>query len=129
MANLFIEVLRGYMRAGKFTINDFVVMPNHVHILMTIPGDISIEKAAQLIKGNFSFQAGRDLEFRGEIWQRGFSDVRVPDEQSFRTHQEYINNNPVRAGLALSPEEFPFCSAHLKMHKRAGAEAQNQIAT
>jgi putative transposase len=77
-----------------------------------------------LIKGGFSFRAKKELGFAGEVWQRGFSDVRVPDELSFKQHQEYIGNNPVKAGLSISPEEFPFGSAYLKRQKRAGAEAQ-----
>jgi putative transposase len=127
MAGLFIDILRSNMRSGKMVVHDFVVMPNHVHILMTVPGDMSLEKAMQLIKGGFSFRASKDLGFRGEIWQRGFSDVRVPDEQSFQQHREYIENNPVKAGLANSPEEYPFGSAYLKKRKRAGAEAQSSL--
>jgi len=127
MAGLFIDILRSNMRSGTMVVHDFVVMPNHVHILMTVPGDMSLEKAMQLIKGGFSFRASKDLGFRGEIWQRGFSDVRVPDEQSFQQHREYIENNPVKAGLANSPEEYPFGSAYLKKRKRAGAEAQSSL--
>jgi REP element-mobilizing transposase RayT len=48
MAGLFIGVLRAQMAAGRVTVHDFVVMPNHVHILMTLPGDVSVEKAMQL---------------------------------------------------------------------------------
>jgi REP element-mobilizing transposase RayT len=59
MAALFIEVLRAYMRSGKMTVHDFVIMPNHVHILMTVPGEMTIEKAMQLIKGGFSFRANK----------------------------------------------------------------------
>ena len=115
------------MRSGRAVIHDFVVMPNHVHILMTIHGDMSIEKAMQLIKGGFSFRAKKELGFQGEIWQRGFSDVRIIDEQSFQLHREYIDNNPVKAGLANSPEEYPSGSAYLKKRKRAGAEAQSSV--
>ena len=97
-------------------------MPNHIHILMTLPGTLSIEGAMQLIKGNFSFRAKRELGFNGEIWQRGFSDVLVTDEQSFRMHRSYIENNPVKACLANSAEEFPFGSAYLKKLKREGAK-------
>jgi putative transposase len=122
MADLFIDVLRSYMRTGKIIVHDFVVMPNHVHILMTVPGEISLEKAMQLIKGGFSFRAKKELGFRGEIWQRGFSDVRIVDEQSFQQHRAYIHNNPVKAGLASSPEEYPSGSAYLKMRKSAGAK-------
>jgi putative transposase len=124
MASLLIEVLRSYMRSGKITVHDFVIMPNHVHILMTLPGEITLEKAMQLIKGSFSFRANKELGFRGEIWQRGYSDVQILDEPSFQRHHDYIDNNPVKAGLANAPEEFPFGTAYLKKQKHAGAKAR-----
>jgi len=124
MAELFIDVLRSTMRTKGIVVHDFVVMPNHVHLLMTVPGEMSLEKAMQLIKGSFSFRANKELGFRGEIWQRGFSDVRINDELSFERHREYIENNPVKAGLANSSEEYPFGSAYLKKKKHAGAEAR-----
>ena len=123
MASLFIEVLRSNMRARRFTIQDFVVMPDHVHILLTVPGGTSIEKATQLIKGGFSFRARRELGFQGEVWQRGFSDVRINDDVSFQQHRNYIENNPVKSGLAQSADRYPFGSAFLKKQKNAGAEA------
>jgi putative transposase len=127
MAGLLIEVLRAYMRSGKITVHNFVIMPNHVHILMSVPGETSIEKAMQLIKGGFSFRAGKELGFSGEIWQRGYSDEQVLDERSFQQHREYIDNNPVKAGLANSPEEYPFGTAYLKMQKHAGAKARGLL--
>jgi putative transposase len=126
MAGLFIDVLRAQMRSGRMVIHDFVVMPIHVHLLMTVAGDMSIEKAMQLIKGGFSYRANKELGFRGEIWQRGFSDVRVVDEQSFQQHREYIENNPVKAGLVGLADEYPFGSPYLKKRKHAGAEARSQ---
>ena len=119
MTDLLVEVLRSYMRNGKFIIHDFVAMPNHLHVLLTIPGTITIEKAVQLIKGTFSYRAKKELGFNGEIWQRGFSDVRVTDEGSFREHQKYIDDNPVKAGLVGSPLEYHGGSAYLKNLKRA----------
>jgi putative transposase len=118
MANLFVQVLRDYMLAGKFVVHDFVVMPNHIHLLLTVPADTTIEKVVQLIKGNFSFRASREANFHGEVWQRGFSDVQISDEASFRTHQEYINANPISAGLAISCDKYPHCSAYLKLQKQ-----------
>jgi putative transposase len=127
MAALFIEVLRTYMRSGKMTVHDFVIMPNHIHILMTVPSEMSIEKAMQLIKGNFSFRANKELGFHGEIWQRGFSDVRILDDKSFQLHRGYIENNPVKAGLVNRPDEYPFGTAYLKKQKHAGAKAQGLL--
>jgi len=99
-------------------VHDFVIMPDHVHVLMTLPGETSLEKAVQLIKGGFSFRAKKELGFMGEIWQRGYSDVQILDGVSFKRHQEYIDKNAVKAGLANRPEEYPFGTAYLKKRKQ-----------
>src|SRR5437899_2237211 len=108
MANLFIDVLRAYVTAKRFKINDFVVMPDHFHLLITLDQAMTIEKAVQLIKGNFSYRVKKELGYQHEVWQRGFSDERVWDRESFLQHRSYIDNNPVKAGLASSPEEYPY---------------------
>ncbi|MGH9568804.1 MAG: REP-associated tyrosine transposase [Candidatus Angelobacter sp.] len=117
MANLFVDVLRSYMRARKFTVHDFVIMPTHVHVLLSVGPEISIEKAAQLIKGNFSYRAKKEFGVKWEIWQKGFSEVQVLTKESFIQHQIYIDENPVKAGLAQSAEEYPYCSMFLKRQK------------
>ena len=85
---------------------------------------MSIEKAAQLIKGNFSYRAKKELGVTREIWQKGFSEVQVLSEASFIQHQNYIDENPVKAGLASSAEEYPFCSRFLKKKKAAAKAGQ-----
>ena len=122
MAGLLIDVLREQLRNIRMTTHDFVVMPDHVHLLVTLPGDLKVEKAMQFIKGGFSFRAGRELGFRGEIWQSGFTDELVTDGESESRHRAYIKQNPVKAGLAESPEEYEFGSAYLKKQKAAGAK-------
>ena len=107
-------------------IHEFVVMPNHIHLLMTIPQNQTLEQSMQLIKGSFSFRASKELGFKGEIWNRGFSDVQVHDEKSFTRHRSYIGMNPVRAGLCNLPEVYPFGSVYLKRKKLAGAKAQTE---
>jgi putative transposase len=64
-AMLLIDVLRLNVAAGKFQLHDFVIMPDHVHLLMTVPGDMTIEKAMQLIKGGFSYRLKREFGFQG----------------------------------------------------------------
>ena len=106
------------MKARKFKVHDFVVMPNHVHLLITIGGTMTIEKAMQLIKGGFSYRLRKDFGYAGEVWQAGFSEVRVENGQSFCAHREYIAQNPVDAGLVDSPEKFPFCFSSLARQKQ-----------
>ncbi len=117
MASLLIDVLRDYAGQGKFKVHDFVVMPNHLHILLTLDNTISVEKAMQLVKGGFSFRAKKELGYPGEVWQRGFSEVRITDRQSFLRHRQYIEQNPVKARLVGSPEKYPYGSAFFKKQK------------
>ena len=117
MASLFIEVLRSYVKAKRFVVHEFTVMPNHVHLLITVKSDISIEKAVQLIKGNFSYRARKEFALEHEIWQRGFSEDRVLDRESYLQRKRYIDLNAVRAGLAKEPEEYPYCSAYFRKLK------------
>jgi putative transposase len=86
-----------------------------------LPGGLTVEKAVQSIKGGFSFRAKRELGFAGEIWQRGFSEVAIRDGDSFQSHRPYVEQNPVKAGLAASPEEYLYGSSLLKQLKRMKA--------
>ena len=97
-------------------------MPNHVHLLIRIAGDMTIEKAMQFIKGGFSFRLKKELGYLGEVWQGGFSEVRVDDRQSLLQYRDYIAQNPVKAGLVDSPEKFPYCFTYLAKRKPAGAK-------
>jgi REP-associated tyrosine transposase len=71
-ATLFIEVLRSYVTAGKFQVHDFVVMPDHVHLLVTVRRDMTVERAMQFIKGGFSYRLRKEYRYQGDIWQQGF---------------------------------------------------------
>jgi putative transposase len=119
-AMLLIDVLRSNVAAGKFQLHDFVIMPDHLHLLMTLPADITIEKAMQLIKGGFSYRLKKEFGYQGEVWQRGFSEVRIRDRQSFFEHRDYIVQNPVKAGLVDAAEQYPYCYTHLAKKKRRG---------
>ncbi len=95
-------------------------MPNHVHILMTVDGETSIEKAVQFIKGGFSYRIKKECGYSGDVWQKGFSEVRVEDRESFLRHREYIAKNPVKDGLVGEGEVFRFSFAFLAAEKQQG---------
>ena len=111
-AQLFVRVVYEYRAQRKFRLHEFVVMPDHFHVLITIEHDLTIERAVQFIKGGFAFRAGRELGFRTPIWQKGFSEVRILDADSFLRASEYIQNNPVAAHLAASVTQYPYSSAY-----------------
>jgi putative transposase len=95
-ARLMVSTLNHYGATG-YDLHAFVVMPDHLHLLIT-PTE-SVEKSMQLIKGGFSFHAKQELEWNGEIWQPGFTDHRIRDEEDWTRHLAYIRQNPVDARL------------------------------
>jgi putative transposase len=104
-ARLMLSTLNHYDSAG-YKLHAFVIMPDHLHLLIT-PTE-SVEKAVQLIKGGFSFRAKRELQWNGEIWQPGFTDHRIRDEEDWRKHLAYIQNNPVDAHLVSDAAQYEF---------------------
>jgi putative transposase len=110
-AELFLKVLYEYRGQGKYRLHEFVVMPDHFHLLLTLDREITIERAVQFIKGGFAFRASRELRIK-PFWQKGFSEVRIDDRQAYARMREYIDNNPVKRRLAAAPADYPFSSAY-----------------
>jgi len=110
-ARLFVDILYHYRADHRFLLHEFVVMPDHFHVLITVGRDTSIERAVQFIKGGFAYRAGKELGLRAPVWQKGFSEVRVLSEIAFDEMRDYIRNNPVRRHLVDEPFLFPYSSA------------------
>ncbi|HEY1800614.1 MAG TPA: transposase [Terriglobales bacterium] len=108
-ARLFLKTLYHYKRQEAFRLHAFVVMPEHVHLL--IAPQITLERAIQLIKGGFSHSFGSEFGRTKEIWQRGFTDHRIRDGVDFDLHRGYVHRNPVKRGLVQKASEYRYCSA------------------
>jgi len=65
--NLFIDNLYHYRREGRYLLHEFVLMKDHFHLLVTVDGNTSIERAVQFIKGGFSYRAKKELDFRSAV--------------------------------------------------------------
>ena len=103
-AKLFIETLQHYRAEGLYKLYAFVVMPDHVHLLLTTN---DLPKTMQHIKGGFSRRVGSKFT----VWQRGFTDHLVLDRDHFESRRRYIHENPVRGRLVESAEKYPHSSA------------------
>ncbi len=111
-ARLFLKILYGYRRQGRFELHAFVVVPEHVHLLLTPATEVTLERSIQLIKGGFSHALGVELGRKGEVWQRGFTDHRIRDAADFDAHRVYIHENPVKRGLVERASAYRYCSAY-----------------
>jgi putative transposase len=63
IAKLFIEVMLEYRAQKKYLLHEFVVMPDHFHLILT-PTGITLERAMQFVKGGFSFQLNKGLKVK-----------------------------------------------------------------
>ncbi len=108
-ATLLLNLINDDRAKGRYQLHAFVLMPDHIHLLLTPAPDVSIEKAVQFIKGGFSFR----LRSKFPVWEKSFTLRRIEDTRDFKTHRDYIHANPVRSRLAASPEDYPFSSAHV----------------
>jgi hypothetical protein len=61
--------------------------------LLSVGREISIEKAVQLIKGGFSYRASHEFGLKTQVWERGFSEVRILNATDFATRACYIREN------------------------------------
>jgi putative transposase len=89
----------------EMTLYAYVIMPNHVHILMS-PLVNGISKTMQLLKGRSSRRINE-----GAFWQKGFFDFSVISEEKFREKFNYIHHNPVKRGLVERAEDYKHSSA------------------
>jgi len=111
----FVEVkLFEYRDKGHYYVHHYVVMPEHFHVLLTPGETTSLEKAIGLIKGGSSFEIGKALRMRFPVWHEGFTEHGIRDAEDYEIHVRYIQSNPVKAGLARDPKDYPYCSMNGK---------------
>lgn len=94
---------------NDYMLHSWVVMPNHVHLLMT--PRVDVPSLLHRLKGVSAREANKLLGRTGRpFWQNESYDRLVRDADEFQRIGKYILRNPVRAGLARSAEEYPWCS-------------------
>ena len=87
-------------------------MPDHVHLiclpLVDENGSISIPEITRTIKGESAHRVNRALDRSGRVWQDESFDHVLRGCESLREKVDYILQNPVRAGLVLRSDEYPW---------------------
>ncbi len=108
------EVVEEALLAGdgsRYVLLAWVVMPNHVHVLIEALGEWSLARILQSWKGGTARQANLVLGRQGGLWAREYYDRYIRDENHLQRAVLYVHNNPVKAGLVSDPREWRFGSA------------------
>jgi len=111
VAEILLQTILNHRDRGSFLLHEFVIMPNHLHVMLTPAANASLEKCVQLIKGGSSHAIHKQRGQRLEIWQEGFHDWTIRGAEDWQSKAEYIRLNPVRAKLVERPEDWPYSSA------------------
>jgi putative transposase len=119
------EVVKEVRQRHPFEIDAWVLLPDHLHCLWTLPaGDEDFSKRWGLIKAGFSRKAkeilhrqelmtdSKERHRENTIWQRRFWEHQIRDDRDFERHCHYIHYNPVKHGLVNMVRDWPFSTFH-----------------
>jgi putative transposase len=119
-----IGALRAAFRASRrerpFMIDAIVILPDHLHAILTLPeDDADFSGRWRRIKGHFSSRmiaAGASVSRHPNgdyaLWQRRFWEHTIRDEDDYARRVEYIHFNPLKHGLVSRVREWPYSSFH-----------------
>ena len=105
-ASIVEEAIFRYRDQGVYFVHRHVVMPDHLHVILTPGETTTLEKAVQLIKGGSSREIGKRPGMRFPVWHAGFTEQQIRDQHDFESHTRYIDQNPVKAGLVEKSEDY-----------------------
>ena len=102
---------------SRYHLFSWVVMPNHVHSLITRFEGYELSDILHSLKSFTAHEANKILHRDGQFWIEDYFDRYIRSEEHFERTVKYIENNPVKAGLCSRPEDWPYSSAWFKAQK------------
>ena len=95
----------------RYRLLAWVIMPNHVHLLLECINDFSLDSVMHSIKSYTSHEANKMLETNGRFWSKEYFDRYIRNRRHYLSVVKYIEENPVKARLCKAPGLWPFGSA------------------
>src|SRR5688572_29426072 len=109
---VFLKVLQETKGQLPFALHHYVLMDNHVHMIMRTGGPELLSKAMKAINERHAMRFRRRHGGSGHVWQGRFKSFPVHDDAYLLTCGAYIELNPVRAGMVAAPEDYRWSSYH-----------------
>lgn len=107
---LFTTYLIYYKFKCCYNIKAFVIMPDHIHLILQPLGEDNISDIMKKLKASFSITYNKLTKSQGAIWQKGFYEKAIRDAKALNEVTEYIHYNPVRKKLVIEPKRYKFSS-------------------
>lgn len=106
----FIHTLGYHKFIYEYLLYAYVVMPDHIHAIVQPDGKYTISNIMHHVKGTFSRKYNEFTGHKGHVWQEGFYDQIIRGPGHIRKTINYTHQNPVRANIVSSVDEYPFSS-------------------
>ena len=106
----FLKTLNKHKDRYNFRLYGFVLMDNHIHLVIETNSYYNIFKVMQSILLSYSIKFRRLYKYIGHVWQGRFKSNPIGNEAYFHGCLEYIHNNPVRAEVVNDPQDYPWSS-------------------
>lgn len=97
-------IVEAWRMAEAWHVGKYMIMPDHIHLFCSPAGEIPLATWMRYWK-RLAAQTCPELLGR---WQPGHWDTRIRRTEGYRAKWEYVEQNPVRAGLAIQPEDWPY---------------------
>ena len=107
-----------YFDAQRYRLIGWVVMPNHVHVVVTPEPGWTLSSILHTWKSYTSRAINRHLGRHGQVWQEEYFDRFIRDRGHLVNAVAYVEDNPVKAGLCKHPEDWVYSSAYARLKKR-----------
>lgn len=127
IAQIVIQALKQF-EGERYALHDWVVMPNHVHLVIEPRGAHALNDILHSLKSYTATEANRRFGRHGAFWQHESYDRLIRGQEELDRCVEYVRQNPVRANLAEAPEQYAFNSAGYVAGRDAGATSSPVVA-
>jgi len=106
---MFLDILTAAKKRFNFKIKNFCIMSNHIHLIIKPLYKDDLSKIMQWILSIFAIRFNSFYNYHGHVWYDRFKSSIIETFSYYKTVFEYINNNPVKAGMVEKPEDYYYC--------------------
>jgi putative transposase len=108
--DLLTEVLMRWRQERSIALHDYVIMPDHLHVLFTGPEKANSADLFAEMQRCFASELGSQFGYNGEVWESHFRDRAVESAEDTASCVKMIHSNPVRVGFCETPGEYRMSS-------------------